>query len=195
MFIYLSAPPVTVNVFPDPVCPYAKTVELYPSRTLVTAPFPILANTSSCQVGLKKCTQSRYQLLSGKMGRVFFISGENCPSATVAAKGCLESQQLPPPAAFEAHSYHRFLFFLGGVVILAFYFTSHRVKQCKNRVYINLRCGCYYTKEIYKCTTAACSKHPPPTYRRNFVPHCDDCKLSSCTRSPESPSLPGPRRT
>lgn len=45
---YRSAPPVMVKVLPDPVWPYANTVELYPSRALDTHPAPMVLNASSC---------------------------------------------------------------------------------------------------------------------------------------------------
>lgn len=88
-FFYLSAPPVTVNVFPDPVCPYANTVELYPLRTLETAPFPILANTSSCTgvIGIGTCAQRQSQFSSGRWGGVYFSGNRSS-----TANGCLESQ-------------------------------------------------------------------------------------------------------
>lgn len=42
---YFSGPPVIVNVFPEPVWPYAKTVPLNPSRALFTAGNPTSSNT------------------------------------------------------------------------------------------------------------------------------------------------------
>jgi hypothetical protein len=44
---YRSAPPVMVNVFPEPVCPYAKTVPLNPSNAPVTILDATRSNTSS----------------------------------------------------------------------------------------------------------------------------------------------------
>ena len=42
--------PVMENVFPDPVCPYAKIVPLNPLRTLDMTGCATLVNTSSCWV-------------------------------------------------------------------------------------------------------------------------------------------------
>ena len=46
--LYDDTPPVRVNVFPDPVCPYAKTVPLKPSITESTTGRATVSKTSSC---------------------------------------------------------------------------------------------------------------------------------------------------
>ena len=38
--------PIIVKVFPAPVCPYANTVPLYPSKHLIMLFFPTLSNTA-----------------------------------------------------------------------------------------------------------------------------------------------------
>ena len=49
---YLSAPPVIVKVFPDPVCPYAKIVPLYPSKQPSMTSFAIFSKTVSYLVSI-----------------------------------------------------------------------------------------------------------------------------------------------
>ena len=45
---YRSGPPVIVNVFPDPVCPYAKMVPFTPASAWFSTPRATRSNTSSC---------------------------------------------------------------------------------------------------------------------------------------------------